>query len=241
MVSFITTNSSSWWRSLIVICVTLNLCNQSFGKEPSIVLPPQVKQSLFGSVQGSSDNPANIVPVTSRPRQGTGGVASTAATNGEDIGMGDVRDALFEIELQMKTVTRNLSKLKIDSEKSIGEIQQLQIDIIRQLTRVIDREQAGSQSLFSDATPTAGASGQEAGVGVASENAPVNAGGTATGGTQDLTPQELAQRQLLLWNYLPPRVRTQLRDAAANPFIMRYERLIEQFYLRLNQRKPLGQ
>ena len=240
MVSFITTHSSSWWRSLIVICVTLNLCNQSFGKEPTIDLPPQVKQSLFGSVQGSSDNPANIVPVTSRPRQGTGGVASTAATNGEDIGMGDVRDALLEIELQMKTVTRNLSKLKIDSEKSIGEIQQLQIDIIRQLTRVIDREQAGPQSLFS-ATPTAGASGQEAGVGVASENAPVNAGGTATGGTQDLTPQELAQRQLLLWNYLPPRVRTQLRDAAANPFIMRYERLIEQFYLRLNQRKPLGQ
>ena len=240
MVSFITTNSSSWWRSLIVICVTLNLCNQSFGKEPTIVLPPQVKQSLFGSVQGTSDNPTNIVPITSRPRQGTGGVASTAATNGEDIGMGDVRDALLQIELQMKTVTRNLSKLKIDSEKSISEIQQLQIDIIRQLTRVIDREQTGPQSLFS-ATPTAGASGQEAGVGAASENTPANAGGTSTGGTQDLTPQELVQRQLLLWNHLPPRVRTQLRDAAANPFIARYEHLIEQFYLRLNQRKPLGQ
>lgn len=240
MVSFLKTNSCSWWRSLIVICVALNLCNQNFGKEPAIVLSPQVKQSLFGSVQGASDNSASIAPVTSRPRQGTDGVANTAATNGEDIGMGDVRDALLQIELQMKTVTRNLRKFKIDAEKSNGEIQKLQTDIIRQLTRVIDREQTGSQSLFS-ATPTVGASGQEAGVGVVMENATTNADGTSTGGTQDLTPQELAQRQLLLWNHLPPRVRTQLRDAAANPFIARYEHLIEQFYLRLNQRKPLGQ
>ena len=240
MASFLTTNSSSWWRSLIVICVVLNLCNQSFGIEPAIVLSSQVKQSLFGSAQGTADNPASIAPVTSRPRQETGGVANTAALNGEDIGMGAGRDTLLQIELQMKTATRNLRKFKIDSKKSVGEIQKLQIDIIRQLTRVIDREQTGPQSLFS-ATPTAGASGQEAGVGAASENTPANAGGTSTGGTQDLTPQELVQRQLLLWNHLPPRVRTQLRDAAANPFIARYERLIEQFYLRLNQRKPLGQ
>jgi hypothetical protein len=240
MLSFLTTNSSSWWRSLIVICVVLNLCNQSFAKEPAIVLSPQVKQSLFGSVPGASDNPASIAAVSSRPRPGAGGVANTAVTNGEDIGMGDMSGALLQIELQMKKVTRNLRKLEIDSEKSKGEIQKLQIDIIRQLTRVISREQAGPQSVFSE-TPTAGASGQEAGVGIASENAMADADGTSTGGTQDLTPEELAQRQLLLWNHLPPRVRTQLRDAAANPFIARYERLIEQFYLRLNQRKPLGQ
>ena len=239
MVSFLTTNSSSWWRSLIVMGVVLNLGNQSFGKEPTIVLPPQVKQSLFGSVQGGSDNPASITPVPSRSRPATG-VANTEVTNGEDIGRGDVSVALLQIELQMKTVTRNLRKLKIDSEKSKGEIQKLQIDIIRQLTRVISREQAGPQSVFSE-TPTAGASGQEAGVGIASENAMADVDGTSTGGTQDLTPAELAQRQLLLWNHLPPRVRMQLRDAAANPFIARYERLIEQFYLRLNQRKPLGQ
>ena len=239
MVSFLTLNSSSWWRPLIVICVVLNLCNQSFGKEPAIVLSPQVKQSLFGSGQGGSDNPASSAPVSSRPHQGTGVVANAEVTNGEDIGMGDVSVALLQIELQMKTVTRNLRKLKIDSEKSKGEIQRLQIDIIRQLTRVIGREQTDPQSVFSE-TPTAGASGQEAGVGIASENTIVD-DGTATVGTQNLTPQELAQRQLLLWNHLPPRVRTQLRDAAANPFIARYERLIEQFYLRLNQRKPLGQ
>ncbi|MFP6586644.1 MAG: hypothetical protein VB814_03300, partial [Pirellulaceae bacterium] len=115
----------------------------------------------------------------------------------------------------------------------------LQFDIIRQLTRVIEREQVGPQSVLSE-TPTAGASGQEAGVGTTSEIGTTAAGGNADG-TQDLTPQELAQRQLLLWNHLPPRVRTQLRDAAANPFIPRYERLIEQFYLRLNQQKSLGQ
>ncbi len=229
---FLTTNRSSWWRLLIVICV-VNLCNKSFGKEPTIVLSPQVKQSLFGPVQGNSDNPKNTV--ISLPRPNTGAVA----TPSEDIGMGDVSGALLQIELQMKMATRNLRKLKMDSEKSKGEIQKLQMDIIRQLTTVIDREQAGPQSVFSE-TPTAGASGQEAGVGSASDNTIVD-DGTATVGTQNLTPQELAQRQLLLWNHLPPRVRTQLRDAAANPFIARYERLIEQFYLRLNQRKPLGQ
>ena len=239
MLSFLTTNSSSWWRALIVICVVLNLCNQIFATEPAIVLSPQVKQSLFGSVP-ASDNPASLAAVSSRPRLGAGGVANTAVANGEDIGIGDMSGALLQIELQMKKVTRNLRKLEIDSEKSKGEIQKLQIDIIRQLTRVISREQAGPQSVFSE-TPTAGASGQEAGVGIASENAMADADGTSTGGTQDLTPEELAQRQLLLWNHLPPRVRTQLRDAAANPFIARYERLIEQFYLRLNQRKPLGQ
>ena len=217
--------------------MALNFCNESFGKEPAIVLSPQVKQSLFGPVQGNSDNPESTV--ISLPRPNTGTVANTTVPTGEDIGMGDVSSALLQIELQMKMATRNLRKLKMDSEKSKGEIQKLQMDIIRQLTRVIDREQAGPQSVFSE-TPTAGASGQEAGVGIASENTIVD-DGTATVGTQNLTPQELAQRQLLLWNHLPPRVRTQLRDAAANPFIARYERLIEQFYLRLNQRKPLGQ
>ena len=235
--SFLTTNRSSWWRLLIVICVVLNFCNTSFGKEPAIVLSPQVKQSLFGPVQGNSDNPESTV--ISLPRPNTGTVANTTVPTGEDIGMGDVSSALLQIELQMKMATRNLRKLKMDSEKSKGEIQKLQMDIIRQLTRVIDREQTDPQSVFSE-TPTAGASGQEAGVGIASENTIVG-DGTATVGTQNLTPQELAQRQLLLWNHLPPRVRTQLRDAAANPFIARYERLIEQFYLRLNQRKPLGQ
>ncbi|MBT4694559.1 MAG: hypothetical protein HOB73_14575 [Planctomycetaceae bacterium] len=240
MVSFLTLNSSSWWRSLIVICVVLNLGNQSFGKEPAIVLSPQVKQSLFGSGQGVFDNPASIAPGSSGPYQGTGAVANAEVTNGDNIEMGDVSVALLQIELQMKMVTKNLRKLKIDSEKSKGEIQKLQIDIIRQLTRVIDREQIGPESVFS-ATPIAGASGQEAGVGITSENAMADADGTSTGGRQDLTPEELVQRQLLLWNHLPPRVRTQLRDAAANPFIARYERLIEQFYLRLNQQKPLGQ
>ena len=235
--SFLTTNRSSWWRLLIVICMALNFCNESFGKEPAIVLSPQVKQSLFGSVRGNSDNSENTV--ISLPRPNTGAVANTTVPPGEDIGMGDVSSALLQIELQMKMATRNLRKLKMDSEKSKGEIQKLQMDIIRQLTRVIDREQTGPQSVFSE-TPTAGASGQEAGVGIASENTIVD-DGTAIVGTQNLTPQELAQRQLLLWNHLPPRVRTQLRDAAANPFIARYERLIEQFYLRLNQRKPLGQ
>ncbi len=235
--SFLTTNRSSWWRLLIVICVVLNFCNESFGKEPAIALSPQVKQSLFGPVQGNSDNPESTV--ISLPRPNTGAVANTTVPTGEDIGMGDVSGALLQIELQMKMATRNLRKLKMDSEKSKGEIQKLQMDIIRQLTRVIDREQAGPQSVFSE-TPTAGASGQEAGVGIASENTIVD-DGTATVGTQNLTPEELVQRQLLLWNHLPPRVRTQLRDAAANPFIARYERLIEQFYLRLNQRKPLGQ
>jgi len=235
--SFLTTNRSSWWRLLIVICVVLNFCNESFGKEPAIVLSPQVKQSLFSPVQGNSDDPESAV--ISLPRPNTGTVANTTVPTGEDIGMGDVSSALLQIELQMKMATRNLRKLKMDSEKSKGEIQKLQMDIIRQLTRVIDREQTGPQSVFSE-TPTAGASGQEAGVGIASENTIVG-DGTATVGTQNLTPQELAQRQLLLWNHLPPRVRTQLRDAAANPFIARYERLIEQFYLRLNQRKPLGQ
>jgi hypothetical protein len=233
---FLTTNRSSWWRLLIVICV-VNLCNKSFGKEHTIVLSPQVKQSLFGPVRGNSDNSGNTV--ISLPRPNTGAVANTTVPPGEDIGMGDVSGALLQIELQMKMATRNLRKLKMDSEKSKGEIQKLQMDIIRQLTTVIDREQAGPQSVFSE-TPTAGASGQEAGVGSASDNTIVD-DGTATVGTQNLTPQELAQRQLLLWNHLPPRVRTQLRDAAANPFIARYERLIEQFYLRLNQRKPLGQ
>ena len=233
---FLTTNRFSWWRLLIVICV-VNLCNKSFGKEPTIVLSPQVKQSLFGPVRGNSDNSENTV--ISLPRPNTGVVANTTVPPGEDIGMGDVSGALLQIELQMKMATRNLRKLKMDSEKSKGEIQKLQMDIIRQLTTVIDREQAGPQSVFSE-TPTAGASGQEAGVGSASDNTIVD-DGTATVGTQNLTPQELAQRQLLLWNHLPPRVRTQLRDAAANPFIARYERLIEQFYLRLNQRKPLGQ
>ena len=237
---FLTKTSFSWWRSLFGICVALNLCTRCYSKEPAIVLSSQVKQSLFGSVQGASDNPVSIAPVLSRPRQGTSGVPKTAATNGEDIGLGDVSAALLRIELQMKTVTRNLRKFKIDSNESKVEIEKLQSDIIRQLTRVIDREQAGPQSVFSE-TPTAGASGQEAGVGGVSENATVDADGTSSGGLQDLTPQELAQRQLLLWNHLPPRVRTQLRDAAANPFIARYERLIEQFYLRLNQGKPLGQ
>ena len=235
---FLTTNRSSWWRLLIVICV-VNLCNKSFGKEPTIVLSPQVKQSLFGSGQGVFDNPASIAPGSSGPYQGTGAVANAEVTNGDNIEMGDVSGALLQIELQMKMATRNLHKLKMDSEKSKGEIQKLQMDIIRQLTTVIDREQAGPQSVFSE-TPTAGASGQEAGIGIASENTIVD-DGTAMVGTQNLTPQELAQRQLLLWNHLPPRVRTQLRDVAANPFIARYERLIEQFYLRLNQRKPLGQ
>jgi len=238
VMSFLTTNRSSWWRLLIVICVVLNFCNESFGKEPAIVLSPQVKQSLFGPVQGNADNPESTV--ISLPRPNTGTVANTTVPTGEDVGMADVSGALLQIELQMKMATRNLRKLKMDSEKSKGEIQKLQMDIIRQLTRVIDREQAGPQSVFSE-TPTAGASGQEAGVAIASENAIADADGTSTGGTQDLTPEELAQRQLLLWNHLPPRVRTQLRDAAANPFIARYERLIEQFYLRLNQRKPLGQ
>lgn len=236
MMSFLTTTRSSWWRLLIVICV-VNLCNKSFGKEPAIVLSPQVKQSLFGSVQGNSDNPKNAVLSLLRPN--TGVVANTTVPLGEDIGMGDVSDALLQIELQMKMATKNLRKLKMDSEKYKGEIEKLQMDIIRQLTTVIDREQAGSQSVFSE-TPTAGASGQEAGVGIASDNTIVD-DGTSTVGPQNLTPQELAQRQLLLWNHLPPRVRTQLRDAAANPFIARYERLIEQFYLRLNQHKPLGQ
>ena len=234
--SLLTTTRPSWWRLLIVICV-VNLCNKSFGKEPAIVLSPQVKQSLFGSVQGNSENPKNIVP--SLPRPNTGVVANTTVPPGEDIGMGDVSGALLQIELQMKMATRNLRKLELDSEKSKGEIQKLQMDIIWQLTTVIDREQAGPQSVFSE-TPTAGASGQEAGVGIASDNV-IEDAGTAIAGTQNLTPQELAQRQLLLWNHLPPRVRTQLRDAAANPFIARYERLIEQFYLRLNQHKPLGQ
>jgi len=237
VMSFLTTNRFSRWRLLIVICVVLNFCNESFGKEPAIVLSPQVKQSLFGPVQGNSDNSeSNVI---SLPRPNTGAVANTPVPTGEDIGMGDVSGALLQIELQMKMATKNLRKLKMDSEKSKGEIQKLQMDIIRQLTRVIDREQTAPQSVFSE-TPTAGASGQEAGVGIASGNTIVD-DGTATVGTQNLTPQELAQRQLLLWNHLPPRVRTQLRDAAANPFIARYERLIEQFYLRLNQRKPLGQ
>ena len=237
MMSFLTTSRSSWWRLLIVICVVLNFCNASFGKEPAIVLSPQVKQSLFSPVQGNSDNPESTV--ISLPRPSTGTVANTTVPTGEDVGMADVSGALLQIELQMKMATRNLRKLKMDSEKSKGEIQKLQMDIIRQLTRVIDREQTGPQSVFSE-TPTAGASGQEAGVGIASENTIVDDGTTIVG-TQNLTPQELAQRQLLLWNHLPPRVRTQLRDVAANPFIARYERLIEQFYLRLNQRKPLGQ
>jgi len=235
--SFLTTNRFSWWRLLIVICVVLNFCNESFGKEPVIVLSPQVKQSLFGHVQGNSDNPESTV--ISLPRPNTGAVANTIVPTGEDIEMGDVSGALLQIELQMKMATRNLRKLEMDSEKSKGEIQKLQMDIIRQLTRMIDREQASPQSVFSE-TPTAGASGQEAGVGIAPGNTIVD-DGTANVGTQNLTPQELAQRQLLLWNHLPPRVRTQLRDAAANPFIARYERLIEHFYLRLNQRKPLGQ
>ena len=240
MVSFLIILSSSWWRSLIVICAVLSLCNQSFGKEPVVVLSPQVQQSLFGSVKGESDNPISTDPVSSLPRQETAGVDNTPVNNGEDIGMGDVSGALLQIELQMRALTRNLRKLTIESDKSTVEIQRLQIDIIRQLTRVIGREKAGPQTLFSE-TPTAGASGQEAGVGIASKNMMAGAVGTYPNSTQDLTPEELAQRQLLLWNHLPPRVRTQLRDAAANPFIARYERLIEQFYLRLNQQKPLGQ
>jgi hypothetical protein len=216
----------------------LKLCDPTFGSEPTVELSPQVKQSLFGSVLGITDAPASRAPVTSSG-QTTDRVPGVTATNGEDIGAGDESNVLLKIELQMKTVTRNLRKLKFDAEKSTGEIQKLQFDIIRQLTRVIEREQVGPQSVFSE-TPTAGASGQEAGVGTTSEIGTTAAGGNADG-TQDLTPQELAQRQLLLWNHLPPRVRTQLRDAAANPFIPRYERLIEQFYLRLNQQKSLGQ
>lgn len=237
--SFLTTKVASWWRLLIVICV-INLCIiciESFGKEPAIVLSPQVKQSLFSPLQGAFDNPKDSV--ISLPSPNTGAVANMPAPPGQDIGTGDVSGALLQIELQMKMATKDLRKLKMDQGKSKGEIQKLQMDIIRQLTRVIDREQMGSQSVFSE-TPTAGASGQEAGVGIASDNV-IEEAGTAIAGAQNLTPQELAQRQLLLWNHLPPRVRTQLRDAAANPFIARYERLIEQFYLRLNQRKPLGQ
>jgi len=152
-------------------------------------------------------------------------------TQGEDVGQESERNSWLRIGASMENVQGRLAvgDLGRETQQLQKMISQDLADLMKQL-----RQQSGSSSF----RPGAGAA---ASAGIQDSDDPSSSPKPATdsservgqGNAEPVEAGEAAATMEELWGYLPARVQAQLRGAAADQFLPKYERLLEAFYRRL--------
>ena len=194
--------------------------------EPAGGLSPQVRQALFDGV----DTRIPLRHELTRPPLGPiDGNPNQAELGGEAV-LSDKENSLLLIEKQMQQLADRLQDLSNNAAMEMDVVERLQRDIVQRITDAMGTMNQTEKQFV--ASPTGEqVAGQEAGQGAMSSDPP----NTSVGDPAQMTPERIEEREAMLWNRLPEKVQTQLRSAAAQPFIRRYEKLIEQFYNRLNE------
>lgn len=155
-------------------------------------------------------------------------------SGGEDVDIGKVPDPLTRIGLRMRTV-----KSLIDRRDTSTETQQLQGEILDDISALIAKLQTQQRRQESDGNPSSQdrlQSGEGGGVDPARSNpGPENSTDRVEQSDTALTAlqrqQELLRR--MNWGSLPERLRDQVRSSRVERFLPKYAQLIEQYYKRL--------
>ena len=152
-------------------------------------------------------------------------------TQGEDLGQQSEKNSWLRIGTSMKNVQGRLAVGDLGQET-----QQLQKMISQDLSGLM--KQFRQQSSGSSFRPGSGAA---ASAGIQDSDDPSPSSKPATDSSQrvgqgNAGPVEAGEATATieeLWGYLPARIQAQLRGAAADQFLPKYERLLEAFYRRL--------
>ena len=152
-------------------------------------------------------------------------------TQGEDLGQQSEKNSWLRIGTSMKNVQGRLAVGDLGRET-----QQLQKMISQDLSGLM--KQFRQQSSGSSFRPGTGAA---ASAGIQDSDDPSASSKPATDSSQRVgqgnagavEAGEATATIEELWGYLPARIQTQLRGAAADQFLPKYERLLEAFYRRL--------
>ena len=217
------------WERLLGWTLALLLTEGTLlADKPAGGLSPQVQQALFDG----ADPPMPLRRELSSPHAGRIEGTRNQVELSEEAVFSDKENQLLLIEMQMQQLADRLQEFSTNSTIEMSVVEPLQLDIIRRITDTMGTMNQTEKRFVAHPTGEQVA-GQEAGQGTLSSDPP----NTSTGDPEHMSPERIAEREAMLWNRLPAKIQTQLRSAAAQPFISRYEKLIEQFYNRLNEQR----
>jgi len=212
-------------RFMVSILVLLLTGGGLLAAQPADGLSRQVQHALFDGVNTQIPPRHEFIRPPMRRIPGS----SNQTPSGGEVALSDKENPLLLIEKQMQQLTDRLQSFSTNAPIEMDVVEQLQRDIVQRITDAMGTMEQTEQQWV--AAPTGDqVAGQEAGQGTLSPDPP----NAASGNPDLMSPERLAERKAMLWNRLPEKVQTELRSAAAQPFIRRYEKLIEQFYNRLN-------
>jgi hypothetical protein len=184
---------------------------------------PQDASSLDEALeQAVEDVEASQVPSSEfDPRLLEGLDARSDPPAGEDLGQPSDRDPVSIVAERMGRVARRI----IDDE-TLQPAQQIQQEILRELTRLAEEaaQQSQQQTSRTPSPPRASQQGDE--------GLPPSGGATA-GASNDVDPIEA------VWGTLPERVRQGIRSPLHEEFLPEYEHIIQAYYKRLAEQRRL--
>lgn len=193
------------------------------------------EEELFKDLDELPAAPASKSRQQQKPGEAERGPAIDARrqrrlAQGEDLGE-QASDSWSRIGDSMRNVEGRIAAGNLGKET-----QQLQKMIVQDLGKLTKQlRQQSSDSLFSPGTGAASSPSSQAADDRQDTTKPATDStsriGQDTGAEAEVKEVELVIDQL--WGHLPARLQTQLRGAAVDQFLPKYQRLLEQFYRRL--------
>lgn len=223
-----------------LVILALVMSGNAWATQPASKETGQQKKNPPQSVEDELFQGLEQLPATGKERPGKSSADQGPAvdrdrqrrlTQGEDIGQESERNSWLRIGASMENVQGRLAVGDLGRET-----QQLQKMISQDLSDLM--KQLRKQSSGSSFRPGTGAA---ASAGIHDSEDPSSSSKPATDsseriGQENVEPVEAGEAAATmeeLWGYLPARVQAQLRGAAADQFLPKYERLLEAFYRRL--------
>ena len=152
-------------------------------------------------------------------------------TQGEDVGASPQAHSWLRIGHSMRNVEGRIAAGNLGKET-----QQLQKTIVQDLTELMKQfRQQTSKSSFRPGTGAAAEAGSQAAENQQEVTKPATDSSQRVGQERGsrVVGEETRMSREELWGRLPVRIQTQLRGAAVDQFLPKYERLLEQFYRQL--------
>ncbi|MDX1946412.1 MAG: hypothetical protein SFU86_13510 [Pirellulaceae bacterium] len=197
--------------------------------------PPAKPKSLDDQLlDGLKDDLVDKLPAPQKPA--TPGDKPSPEAGGEDLGSVGESNPLALIGERMRTAQQRIAGH--DTSKNTQDLQRRILDDIAALIEQAKKQGAaqkqGSGPGSASTQPGSGGGNPTAGPARDSTNR-IEQGTKETTETADV--QEVLRR---FWGHLPQKLRDQMNAAGSERFLPKYERLIEEYYKRLAEDRPVG-
>lgn len=144
----------------------------------------------------------------------------------------DSQNPLVQIAEQMRSIQQRIAR-----RDTSAETQERQTAIVKSLQSLLDQ----ANSKIGDKQSGGGSAQPGIGTGEAIAGPPRDSTNRIERGSPE--PAETADVKDLLrrtWGHLPPKIRDAMQTSISEKFLPKYERLIEEYYKRLAEERPLG-